>query len=186
MNKKKLRKRINGKEIFIRFPKIEDAAQFIKLSKSSVKFHQNLVKPARDFEAFKKYIEGNKTESNKLFLVCRKKDEAIVGVTNMSQIFYGVFKNAYLGYYLFKGFTGKGYMTEGLKLALKFAFQDLKLHRLEANIQPHNLASINLVKRCGFRKEGLSKKYLKISGKWCDHERWAIIKEDWLELKKNK
>lgn len=179
MSKKNQRVQIDGKRINIRFPQLVDVDEFISQSKTSVRFHRNLVSPALDSEAFDKYVKGNETDENKLFLLCRKKDDAIVGVTNMSQIFHGIFKNAYLGYYLFKDFVGKGYMTEGINLTLRYAFQDLKLHRLEANIQPHNSASINLVKRCGFTKEGLSRKYLKIGGKWCDHERWAIIKEEW-------
>jgi ribosomal-protein-alanine N-acetyltransferase len=70
-------------------------------------------------------------------------------------------------------------MTDALKLMLRHAFGKLKLHRLEANIQPGNAASIALVRRAGFVREGFSRKYLKIGGKWRDHERWAIIAEDW-------
>ncbi len=179
MSNKKPQKQIRGKIVSIRLPSMNDAEEFIAKSRASARFHRNLVSPALDIDAFEKYVEGNKTESNRLFLITGNADKAIVGVANMSQIFHGVFKNAYLGYYLFKGFTGNGYMTEGLQLTMRFAFNDLKLHRLEANIQPHNLASINVVKRLGFTLEGLSRKYLKIGGKWCDHERWAIIKEDW-------
>ena len=70
-------------------------------------------------------------------------------------------------------------MTEALQLTLRHAFVKLKLHRLEANIQPENTPSIALVKRAGFVKEGYSRRYLKISGRWRDHERWAILVEDW-------
>ena len=70
-------------------------------------------------------------------------------------------------------------MTEALKLVLRYAFKDLKLHRLEANIQPGNMASVALVKRAGFVREGYSRRYLKICGRWRDHERWAILAEDW-------
>jgi [ribosomal protein S5]-alanine N-acetyltransferase len=184
MNKKNQPMRVEGKNVYLRFPEMKDAAEFIVRSRASVKFHRNLVKPARDVEAFKIYVRGNKTDSNRLFLIRRKVDDAIIGATNMSQIFHGGFKNAYLGYYLFAEFAGNGYMTEALKLMLGFAFGALKLHRLEANIQPHNTASIELVKRCGFTKEGYSRKYLKIGGKWRDHERWAIIREDWTENNK--
>jgi ribosomal-protein-alanine N-acetyltransferase len=62
---------------------------------------------------------------------------------------------------------------------LRYAFKQLKLHRLEANIQPGNLASIALIKRAGFVREGYSRRYLKICGQWRDHERWAILSEDW-------
>jgi len=73
----------------------------------------------------------------------------------------------------------RGYMSEGLGLILRYAFKQLKLHRLEANIQPRNRASIALVKRAGFVREGYSKRYLKVCGQWRDHERWAILSEDW-------
>ena len=69
-------------------------------------------------------------------------------------------------------------MTEGLKLVTGFAFAKLGLHRLEANIQPENVASISTVRKLGFRLEGYSPKYLRVYGEWRDHERWALIKED--------
>ena len=70
---------------------------------------------------------------------------------------------------------GQGLMREGLQAAVRDAFRSLKLHRLEANIQPANAASIALVRACGFSKEGYSPRYLKIGGRWRDHERWAIL-----------
>jgi ribosomal-protein-alanine N-acetyltransferase len=70
-------------------------------------------------------------------------------------------------------------MTEALTLTLRIAFRRLRLHRVEANIQPGNRASIALVRRAGFRREGLSPRYLKIGGRWRDHERWALTVEDW-------
>ena len=84
-----------------------------------------------------------------------------------------------MGYYIGAPFAGRGYMTEAIRLMLRYAFRDLKLHRIEANIQPENVASIALVRRAGFRREGYSPRYLKISGRWRDHERWAILAEDW-------
>ena len=107
-------------------------------------------------------------------------DNKIVGAINLSQIFFGAFRSAYLGYYIGAPYARQGYMTEGLQLALAYAFNDLKLHRLEANVQPVNLNSIALVKRAGFVREGYSRRYLKIAGRWRDHERWAILREDWL------
>ena len=106
-------------------------------------------------------------------------DKRIVGSINLSQIFMGGFRSAYLGYYICAPFAGLGYMSEGLRLMLRYSFRQLKLHRLEANIQPRNKASIALVKRAGFVREGYSRRYLKIGGQWRDHERWAILTEDW-------
>lgn len=68
-----------------------------------------------------------------------------------------------------------GLMTEALRAAVDFAFGELGLHRLEANIQPDNTASISLVRRLGFKQEGFSPSYLRINGEWRDHERWALL-----------
>ena len=75
-------------------------------------------------------------------------------------------------------------MTEGLKLVLRRAFGTLHLHRLEANIQPHNKSSLKLFHRLGFRREGYSPRYLKIGARWRDHERWALLVEEWRDHKR--
>jgi ribosomal-protein-alanine N-acetyltransferase len=116
--------------------------------------------------------------SVRTFLVVRREDRAIVGVFNLSQIFLGNFRSAYLGYWVGAPYAGQGYMTEGLALLLRHAFGPLRLHRVEANLQPGNVASRALARRAGFRLEGFSPRYLKIAGRWRDHERWAITVED--------
>lgn len=73
-------------------------------------------------------------------------------------------------------------MTEAMQLMLRYAFERLRLHRIEANVQPENSPSLALVKRAGFIREGYSRRYLKVCGRWRDHERWAILAEDWREL----
>ena len=97
---------------------------------------------------------------------------------NLSQIFRKGFQNAYLGYYGMVAFAGRGLMTEAVRLATRYAFDEIGRHRLEANIQPANLASIALAKRIGFRREGFSPRYLRIGGVWCDHERWALLADE--------
>jgi ribosomal-protein-alanine N-acetyltransferase len=88
-------------------------------------------------------------------------------------------QGAFVGYGGVAGFTGQGYMTEALRLVLRDAFTTLGLHRLEANIQPGNTGSIALARRCGFELEGYSPRYLKVGGRWRDHERWALRAEAW-------
>ncbi|MDQ3802159.1 MAG: GNAT family N-acetyltransferase [Acidobacteriota bacterium] len=165
--------------MFLRFPTSGDFAEFTALNKASRKFHRNLVNPPTDEKSFADFLKRSESETDRCFLICRNEDGAIVGGAALSQIFRKAFQNAYLGYYLAEKYTGKGYMTEAVKLVLRFAFRELKLHRVEANVQPENTASIAVLQRCGFTREGFSRKYLKIGGRWRDHARFAIIIEDW-------
>jgi ribosomal-protein-alanine N-acetyltransferase len=104
----------------------------------------------------------------------RTKERHAAGTVNINSIIRGRYQGASLGYAAFAPSAGQGYMTEGLTIALQHAFTDLRLHRLEANIQPANKASLALARRLGLRYEGLSHAYLYIDGAWRDHERWAI------------
>lgn len=103
----------------------------------------------------------------------------LVGVVNLSEIVRGAFQSGYLGYYAFAPHAGRGLMAGGMRQVIARAFGELGLHRVEANIQPGNAASLALVARLGFRREGYSCRYLKINGRWRDHERWALLREDW-------
>jgi [ribosomal protein S5]-alanine N-acetyltransferase len=170
---------LKGKRVFLRYLRADDFEEFSALARKSERFHRGLLKLAKTREEFDTFRERISSVSNECFLICRRTDGAIVGVINLSQIFRGPLQSAYLGYGLGDGFTGNGFATEAVTLMLRFAFKELKLHRLEANIQPRNAASICLVSRLGFTKEGYSEKYLKVGGKWRDHERWAITKENW-------
>jgi ribosomal-protein-alanine N-acetyltransferase len=132
-------------------------------------------------EAYAAYLERSHRETNAFYLARRRDDDAIVGFLNISEIVRGRLQSGFLGYGAVAQFSGQGYLTEAMELLLKEAFTALRLHRLEANIQPGNLSSIALAERCGFQYEGFSPRYLKIGGRWRDHERWAITRETWLE-----
>jgi ribosomal-protein-alanine N-acetyltransferase len=155
-----------------------DRDEFLELVRASRRLHLPWTAPPSDRAAFARYLERNTSPDFEALLACRMADGRIVGAFNLSQIFHGLFRNAYLGHWVGEPFAGQGYMSEGLRLTLRRAFGPLKLHRLEANIQPGNAPSIALVKRAGFRLEGFSPRYLKINGRWRDHERWAITSED--------
>jgi [ribosomal protein S5]-alanine N-acetyltransferase len=165
--------------IFLRSPKKSDVTEFLTLNRRSRSFNRGLASPPTQPEQFDAFIQRSRKPDCVCFFICRRKDGAIVGSISLSQIFRGGFQSAYLGYHIGAVHARKGYMTEAIRLVLQYAFVDLKLHRLEANIQPGNAASIALVKRVGFVREGLSRRYLKICGRWRDHERWAMIVEDW-------
>jgi ribosomal-protein-alanine N-acetyltransferase len=130
-------------------------------------------------EYLKRFAEG----ANYGFVVVHRETKEIVGVINLNNVVRGNFQSAALGYYAFAPHAGNGLMGEGLTLVLKEAFGKLKLHRVEANIQRENKASIALAKRGGFVKEGFSRRFVKVCGKWKDHERWAILAEDFFGMK---
>ena len=167
-----------GARTYLRSPTARDEREFLRLARASKTLHRGMVLAPSTPAAFRDYLGRMRRPDARAFLVCRRDDDAITGVINMSQIFMGPFRSAYLGYYAFAPHAGSGSMTEGMKLALRHAFGAMGLHRLEANVQPGNERSIALVKRCGFRLEGYSPRYLKIGGRWRDHERWAILAEE--------
>lgn len=165
--------------VLVRPPTPDDNAAFISAVRRSRALHRSWITPkAKTPFEFKEYIERFDGNYRHGFLVVHRESDELVGVININDVVRGAFQSASLGYYAFAPHAGQGLMTEGLQLVIAHAFKKLKLHRLEANIQPANRASIALVKKCGFVKEGLSPRMLKICGKWRDHERWAILAED--------
>jgi ribosomal-protein-alanine N-acetyltransferase len=156
-----------------------DQDEFIAGMRASRRLHGRWLSPPTTPEQFGEWLRRTREEAFVSILPCRREDDAIVGYFNISQIIRGHLQSAFLGYGAVAAHAGHGYMTEGLELVLEHAFMDLSLHRLEANIQPDNESSIALVRRCGFVKEGFSERYLKINGRWRDHERWAIRSEQW-------
>ena len=111
--------------------------------------------------------------------MCRRADDAILGFFNLSQIARGSLQSAYLGYAVGERVRRPGLHARGIELVLREAFIELRLHRIEANIQPGQPASIALARGAGFQREGFSPRYLKIGGRWRDHERWAMLADDW-------
>ena len=123
---------------------------------------------------FRAYVGRFERPGQESLLICLRRTGAIAGLVNINSIIRGRFQSGSLGYAAFAPTAGHGYMTEGLGLVLRYAFGELRLHRLEANIQPGNRPSLRLVQRLGFRREGYAPEMLFIDGAWRDHERWAI------------
>lgn len=164
-------------------PAAAHEAAFLDAVGRSRRLHHPWVSAPADSQAFRRFIDKPEGGREASFLVMTPGGE-MAGVVNLNEIVRGVFKNAYLGYYAFSPLAGKGAMKAGLRAVIRRAFGPLGLHRLEANIQPKNFASIALVRRLGFRLEGFSPRYLKIGGRWRDHERWAITREDFRGMRK--
>src|ERR1700722_7885599 len=171
---------IEGSRVFLRHPRKSDMDEFTRLVIASRRFLHPWVTPASTPEAYARYMRYCRRESVWACLICRTQDSRIMGVCNLSQIFLGNLKNAFLGYWIGAAFAGQGYMTEAIDLVLSYAFETLRLHRIEAKSQPENADSRALAARTGFRMEGFSPRYLKVAGRWKDHERWAIRREDWV------
>lgn len=165
--------------VFLRLPTRADEAAFLQHAQRSRSLHAPWTSAPCTPAQYADYLARMEEPANLGFLVCLgpgpSQPHEMTGVINLSQIVHGNFRSAYLGFYAFEGYTGQGLMRDGLSQLVAHAFRKLRLHRLEANIQPGNTASIALVRACGFSQEGLSPRYLKIGGRWRDHERWAIV-----------
>jgi [ribosomal protein S5]-alanine N-acetyltransferase len=166
-------------QVFLRPPDRDDRDEFVSLMRASRSFHRPWAIAPTDDDRFSAYLVDARRPDFEAMLVCRVEDLAIVGFFNLSQIARGSLQSAYLGYAVGKRFARQGYMGDGIQLVLRHAFLGLRLHRVEANIQPGNRASIALAQSAGFRREGFSPRYLKIGGRWRDHERWAILADEW-------
>ncbi|MFF9867387.1 GNAT family N-acetyltransferase [Streptomyces sp. NPDC013953] len=165
-----------GPRVALRHFTYEDAEEFTARARESRDLHRPWLFPPDTHEAYAVYaralIEDRDREG---FLVCEHEaGGAVAGFININNIVRGGFLNGTLGYGAFAHAAGRGLMSEALGLVLGYAFGPLGLHRLEANIQPPNAASLALVRRAGFRLEGFSPAMIHIDGAWRDHERWAI------------
>lgn len=157
-------------------PSLARQREFLSAVKRSRKLHGNLVAPPSTPAAFRRYLARNELPTFIGHFVIAGGE--LAGVINVSEIVRSNFRSAYLGYYAFAPHAGTGVMTRGLELVVTRAFRSYRLHRLEANIQPQNQRSIALVRRLGFRLEGYSPRYVRIAGRYRDHERWAVTVED--------
>jgi ribosomal-protein-alanine N-acetyltransferase len=182
-----------GCRVYLRAPRHDDGPGFLAAARGSRDLHAAWVRPPATPALFRAYVDrfaavatrDPRHAKQSGFLVLRSADDALVGVFNFSEIVRGVFQSAYLGYYAFAPLAGEGYMAEGLTLALGAAFGPLGLHRVEVNVQPDNKRSLAFVRGAGFVREGFSRRYVKIAGRWRDHVRYAMLAEDWRARRRN-
>ena len=165
--------------VVIRLVHASDATELIAANLASIDLHEPWVSPFRDHASFQGYLARCDGDRSIGFIARERETGRIVGIVNLSEIVRGFFQSAYMGYYGMAGMAGRGLMSEAVSLVVSHAFDELGLHRIEANIQPGNEPSRALVKRLGFRQEGYSPRYLKIGGEWRDHERWAVLADEW-------
>jgi [ribosomal protein S5]-alanine N-acetyltransferase len=166
-------------QVIIRPLRPEDGEAFLAAVRRSRALHAAwIMRKAKTRGEFARYLKRFGTDLHHGHAVVHRESGGLVGIININDVVRGNLQSGTIGYYAFAPFTGRGLMHEGMLLVLKRAFGRLKLHRLEANIQPHNRASIALAKKCGFVREGFSRRMIKMHGRWRDHERWALLAED--------
>ncbi|MGW1225133.1 GNAT family N-acetyltransferase [Streptomyces sp. NPDC001478] len=153
---------------------LADQDEFCAMVAASTELHGPWMQLPSTPEAFQEWMHRFDDGSNVGFLIRNRETGEATGTVNINSVIRGRYQGASLGYAAFGPSAGRGYMTEGLKLILRYAFEQLRLHRLEASIQPANTASLAVVRRLGFRHEGLSPAYLYIDGAWRDHERFSL------------
>lgn len=176
-----------GRTVLVRPPTRRDERAFLAAVAKSARLHRQWVQPPTTPAAFRLYVRRYATQPLRDigrarqigWVVCERATEELVGVYNFSEIIRGSLQSAFLGYYAFAGMNARGLMRDGLQLALDQAFRVLRLHRVEVNVQPGNARSRSLVEAAGFTREGYSRGYVKIAGRWRDHVRYAILAEDW-------
>jgi [ribosomal protein S5]-alanine N-acetyltransferase len=156
-----------------------DRAEVVRGNQASRDYHHPWADPFTDEAGFDAWLARSLTGPHVQLVAREVASSAVIGVVNFNEIVGGFFQSAYLGYYGMVQHSGRALMTEAVGRAVSFAFSDLGLHRLEANIQPDNHRSLGLIQRLGFRHEGYSPRYLRIGGVWRDHERWAVLADEW-------
>ncbi|MGW3342933.1 GNAT family N-acetyltransferase [Nonomuraea rubra] len=168
-----------GPRVAIRYISMRDFEELAALHEESAQLLARWMPgaPLVTYAEFERYMSRFDGPLNEGFLICLRDTGAIAGRVNVNNIIRGTHQSAMIGYSAYASTTGHGYMTEGLRLLVGYAFGEMKLHRLEANIQPDNTPSLSLIKRVGFQREGYSPNFQFIDGAWRDHERWAITVE---------
>jgi [ribosomal protein S5]-alanine N-acetyltransferase len=167
--------------VIVTRPSPADADDFIAAARQSAALHRPWVTAPDTAERFTAYLTRADREDQASYLIRHRECGGLVGYVNINNIVRGALQSGSLGYASFLSHARRGLMTAGLTAIVTDAFTGLGLHRLEAGIQPDNAPSLNLVRRLGFRREGLSPRYLMIDGQWRDHERWTVLAEDWPE-----
>jgi ribosomal-protein-alanine N-acetyltransferase len=161
----------------LRAPLEADRHAFLAAARRSRELHHPWTPAPDSDEAFDRYL-ARAAQLNQSCLLVVTDDDELAGVYNVSEIVRGAFQSAYLGYYAFVPLAGTGSMRAAMPLVFAHAFDELRLHRLQANVQPENARSRRLLEATGWREEGYAPRYLFIDGAWRDHVLYAVTVED--------
>ena len=178
--------RIETDRLILRAPHRKDHGEWVRVREGS-REHLERWEPSWSEHEFtprsfrrrvRWYAEGAKTDTSYSFFVRLKKDDRLIGGVTLDAVRRGTTQRAVLGYWLGRDETGHGYMTEAVRAAVGYGFGKLDLHRIEAASIPENVASIRVLERAGFEREGYMRSYIRIDGRWQDHLLFATLAPD--------
>lgn len=176
-----------GNKIYIRFFQEQDAQSLLDLHLKNRDFFQKyspiFQEESYTLEGTRNFISDTftqiKEDKNYAFGIFSKESNALIGEISLSRVVRGPLQRCMIGYSLASQYNGRGYTTEAVSLAVEFAFNELKLHRVEAGVMPSNGGSMRVLEKAGFHKEGLEQKGVRINGTWEDHYIFAILSENY-------
>jgi [ribosomal protein S5]-alanine N-acetyltransferase len=177
---------IEGDGVYLRSPQMGDFSDWAAVREASRAFltpweptwlHDDLTRGAFR-RRLKRYAEDLRSDQAYPFFLFRRGDNALVGGLTLANVRRGVAQAGSLGYWIGEAYARNGLMTAGVTALIPFAFGALRLHRLEAACIPTNTASVRLLEKTGFLREGFAREYLCINGIWQDHLLYALLKAD--------
>ena len=177
---------IGGDTVVLRPPQMGDYPEWTALREASRDFLTpwDPTWPADDLtrasfrRRIRRYFEDQRGDLAYPFFIFRRNDDALVGGLTLANVRRGCAQACALGYWMGRDYAQRGYMTAAVRGVIPFAFGTLRLHRIEAACIPENTASIRLLERTGFQREGFARQYLCINGLWQDHLLFARLKDD--------
>ena len=177
---------IEGERVILRQPQMSDYSEWAELREKSREFlgPWEPVWPADDLtrgafrRRLKRYAEDQRSDQAYSFFIFRKTDDVLVGGITLSNVRRGVAQAGSVGYWVGKPYARQGMMSMAMRALIPFSFASLRLHRLEAACIPTNVASIRLLEKSGFQREGYARQYLCINGEWQDHLLYARIRDN--------
>lgn len=177
---------IKGRGVYLRMPVMGDYAVWSSLREKSRDFLTpwEPIWPEDDLtrvafrRRIRRYQQEVQDDQGYAFFMFREEDDRLLGGLALSNMRRGVAQACTLGYWMGEAHAGQGYMSAGVRALIPFVFDTLRLHRLEAACMPTNQASIRILERAGFKREGYARKYLSIAGRWEDHLFYAILDQD--------
>lgn len=176
-------RRVDGEGVYLRAPELRDFQEWADVRDASraylTPWEPTWAVDETSRTAYRnrlrRYVEDARDDKAYALFLFRAGDDVLMGGLTLSSVRRGVAHMASLGYWVGQTYAGKGHVTAGVRAIVRYAFDDLDLHRVEAACQPNNIASRRVLEKNGFAHEGLARSYLKINGAWRDHLLFGIF-----------